>query len=190
MIYFNQIIAELSIIDIYCKSFDYLLLSNCLFNSYSYELLGALYRDYCKKEILKDPALVMKQADQTSAMLIMSQDESIQELFETETQLRDFIKTDRVFIFSIGKSFVGCGSILKTIKGWNCCDLGVWVHPNYRKLGIGSQIILNLREFALEKGMKPTCGCAIDNIASQSTIEKSGYISKHKLINFKTVHNK
>jgi hypothetical protein len=32
--------------------------------------------------------------------------------------------------------------------------------------------------------LKPSCGCAIENKASQKTIEKSGFVSKYKLINF------
>jgi hypothetical protein len=44
---------------------------------------------------------------------------------------------------------------------------------------------MNLSAFAIEKNMKPSCGCAIENIASQKTIEKSGFVSKHQMIHFK-----
>jgi len=47
-------------------------------------------------------------------------------------------------------------------------------------------MLINLRAYAIENGMKPSFGCAIDNIASQKTLEKSGFISKHKLIDFRT----
>jgi hypothetical protein len=38
--------------------------------------------------------------------------------------------------------------------------------------------------FALENRLKPSCGCDVNNIASQKNIEKSGFVSKHKLICF------
>ncbi len=93
----------------------------------------------------------------------------------------------RMFLnFTKTNEFVGCGMVLRTHPDWNFCDLGVWVNPSKRGNAIGSQIILNLREFAINNNMKPSCGCAIENIASQKTIEKSGFVSKYKLINFRT----
>ena len=183
--YFDQIITNLSITNIYCKSFDSLLLSCCMLKSYSYTLLGVLYRDFFDKGILKNPDIIMTQANHASVEMILAQDDSIRELFETENQLRIFIDVEGVFLFSMSTNLVGCGTILKTNQYWNFCDLGVWVHPKFRKTGIGTQILINLRAYSLENGMKPTCGCAIDNIASQKTLEKSGFISKHKLIDFK-----
>jgi predicted acetyltransferase len=114
----------------------------------------------------------------------MEQDNSIKELFETERQLTDFIKNENVFEFYKNDVFVGCGMVLRTNPEWNYCDLGVWVKPSERGKNIGAQIILNLKEFAIRNNLKPSCGCAIDNVASQKTIEKSGFISKYKLINF------
>ena len=57
---------------------------------------------------------------------------------------------------------------------------------NERGKAIGSQIILKLREFAIKNNLKPSCGCAIENLASRKAIEKSGYVSRYKMINFKT----
>jgi predicted acetyltransferase len=182
---FNQVLSELSINDIYCKSFDYLLLSTCMLNSLSYTILGVLYRDYNSALVQIDYNLKMQQADHSFIKLILEQDDSINELFETELQLRNFIKDEHVFVFHKNEEFVGCGMVLRTNIDWNYCDLGVWVKPSNRCKGIGSQIILRLREFALKSNLNPSCGCAIENIASQKTIEKSGFISKHKLIKFK-----
>jgi len=60
-------------------------------------------------------------------------------LFETESQLRTFINVEGVFLFSMNDSLVGCGTILKTNQYWDYCDLGVWVNPKFRKMGIGSR---------------------------------------------------
>lgn len=182
---FKQVLEELSTGEIYCKSFDSLLLSNCLMCSLPYSLLGVLFRDYAEPRIEKDPELTMVRANLSSAALLLSQDDSIRELFETEEQLTDFILKEHVFTFHIKDEFVGCGMIIRTHAEWEYCDLGIWVHPSKRGNSIGSLILLQLREFALAAHMKPSCGCAVENIASQKSIEKSGFVSRHKLICFK-----
>ena len=182
---FSQVLKDLSITEVYCKSFDALLLSNCLLSSMSYSVLGVLYRDYVKDKTKKDQDLIMEKADLPSRELLISQEGSIRELFETEQQLTYFIQNENVFIFYKNDELIGCGMVLRTNPDWDYCDLGVWVNPLKRRNGFGSQIIIKLREYALKKNMKPSCGCALENLASQRTLEKSGYVSQYKLINFK-----
>lgn len=184
--FFKQVLGDLSITDIYCKSFDSLLLSNCLLSSLPYSVIGVLYREYVESLISLDLAIKMKKADFTSVGLLLKQDDSIKELFETEQQLIGFIQNENVFEFYKNDEFIGCGMIIRTNSNWNFCDLGVWVKPSKRGNSFGSQIIINLRELAISENMIPSCGCAIDNIASKKIIEKSGFVSKYKMINFKT----
>jgi len=181
---FKQVISELSITDIYCKSFDSLLLNNCLLNLYSYSLVGLLYRDYVAPLVATAPKVTYKKSHLSSAEFLASQDDSIMELFDTKEQVAYYIQNHDVFEFYKDEVFFGCGMVIRTHPDWNFCDLGVWVAPPQRGKSLGAQIILNLREFALKNGLKPSCGCAIDNIASQKTIEKSGYISRYSVINF------
>lgn len=183
---FGQVLKDLSITEIYCKSFDSLLLSSCLLKTLSYSVIGLLYRDYFESITIKDSTIKMKRADHFSVELLLGQDESINELFETEQQLIDFIKNENVFEFYKNEEFVGCGMVIRTHPDWSFCDLGVWVNPSKRGNSIGSQIILNLREYSIRNKLKPSCGCAIENQASQKTIEKSGFVSRYKMINFKT----
>ncbi len=182
----NQVLTDLSIAEIYCKSFDNLLLDNCLLSSFSYSVIGVMYRDYVEPAIKRDSALKMEKANLSSVKFLLGQDESIKELFETEQQLSDFIENQNVFEFYKNDAFIGCGMAIKTHSDWNFCDLGVWVNPSERGNAIGSQIILKLREFSINNNLEPSCGCAIDNLASQKAIEKSGFASRYKLINFKT----
>ncbi len=183
--FLSQIISELQVKSILCKSFDFLLLNGCLLNGYEYSLEGVLYRDFYDHEIKTSNELEMKQVDETAMGLIMKHEDCFNEMFETEDYLRRFIKEDAVFLFFKDNEVMGCGTIIKTHSDWNFCDLGVWVNSNFRSQGIGTQIITRLRKFAIDQGLKPSCGCAIENIASQKTIEKSGFRSRHKLIEFK-----
>jgi hypothetical protein len=183
---FRQVVKDLSVTEIYCKSFDSLLLSNCLLSSFTYSVIGVLYRDYVEPLVILDSGIKMIKANLSSIGLLKKQDGSIKELFETEDQLTNFIKNENVFEFYRNDEFIGCGMIIRTNSDWDFCDLGVWVNPSKRGKSIGSQIILNLREFAIKNNMKPSCGCAIDNLASQKIIEKSGFVSRYKMIDFKT----
>jgi len=185
--FFRQVLKELSINKVYCKSFDFLLLSNCLLNSFQYKVIGVLYRDYVEPLVEIDTKITMQKSDILSVNFLLNQDNSIKELFETEEQLIEFITNEHVFEFYKNEEFIGCGIVLRTNTNWNFCDLGVWVNPQKRRHGFGSQIILKLRSFAIKNDMKPSCGCAIENVASQKAIEKSGFVSKHKLIEFKTI---
>jgi RimJ/RimL family protein N-acetyltransferase len=180
----KQILNELSITEIYCKSFDFLLLNNCLLNSFPYAVIGVLYRDYVEALIEIDQEIKMQKSTLSSKKILLEQDNSIKELFATEQQLTEFVSKENVFEFYKNEDLIGCGMVLKTNADWNFCDLGVWVNPSKRGNTFGSQIILKLREFAINNDMKPSCGCAIDNIASQQAIEKSGFINKYVLIRF------
>jgi GNAT superfamily N-acetyltransferase len=182
---FRQVIQELSVTEIYCKSFDSLLLSNCLLCSFPYSVIGVLYRNFVEPLVIPDSGIRMTKSDLSSIGLFNQQDDSIKELFETDDQLTQFITKESVFEFYRNDEFVGCGMVIITNRDWNYCDLGVWVKPSSRGNKIGSQIILRLREFAIQNNLKPSCGCAVENIASQKTIERCGYVSKHKLISFK-----
>jgi len=182
---FRQLVMDLSVTEIYCKSFDSLLLSNCVLCSFPYSVIGVLYRDYVEPGLIPDRGITMIKSDLSSAGLFKQQDDSIKELFETDDQLTRFITKENVFEFSRNDEFVGCGMVIRTNPDWNYCDLGVWVKPSSRGHKIGSQIILRLREFAIENNWKPSCGCAVENIASQRTIERAGFVSRHKLIRFK-----
>lgn len=128
----------------------------------------------------------MIKADLSSKEIFLKQDDSLKELYETEELLVEFIENENVFIFYKNKELVGCGMVIKTNAGWSYCDLGVWVNPKFRGCGFGAQILIYLREFALDVNLIPGCGCAIENSASQKTIEKSGFVSRYQLVSFKT----
>ncbi len=183
---FRQVLKDLFITEIYCKSFDSLLLSNCLSCSFSYSVLGILYRDYVEPTIKRDLEIKIEKSSLSSVGLLLRQDDSIRELFETEQQLSGFIENENVFIFIKNDELIGCGMVIRTHSDWDFCDLGVWVNPLKRGKSFGAQILLNLREFAINNNMKPSCGCAIENLASQKTIEKSGFVSRYRLISFNT----
>jgi predicted acetyltransferase len=182
--YFKKVIDELSVKKVFCKSFDYLLLNCCLVQNYSYSLVGCMFRDFYETEIIKDDGLSIRHANETDVPLLLQQTDDLAELYGTAEQLDHFIKNKNVFLFSKQNKLLGCGTIIRTHKNRNFYDIGVWVSSDYRKLGYATQIICYLRDYCISNNWKPTCGCAIENVASRKTLEKSGFISKHSLIQF------
>ena len=185
----NHVIKELSVAEIYCKSFDLLLLNSCRLNSLRETVIGKLYREYVKPQMTIDPVIRTEKAGADSIKLLGRQDASIKELFDTEEQLISFIMNENVFEFYQNNEFAGCGMVIRTHPEYNFCDLGVWVSPLHRGKYFGTQILLRLRDFAISNHMIPSCGCAIENLASQKIIEKSGFVSNHTMIRFLANHH-
>ena len=183
---FQTIIKDLAINTIYCKSFDSLLLSCCLTNSYTYKLFGTLFRDYVDSERIAINDLSIRFAENKDYSFLLQQEG---ELYETPDELEKYVNGNNVIMFQKDSQLLGCGYLIKVHANYDYYDIGMWVNPNYRKQGIATLIISYLKDTCLKNSWKPICGCAIENIASQKTLEKNGFVSKHKIIEFK-VNNK
>ncbi|MBN1118614.1 MAG: GNAT family N-acetyltransferase [Bacteroidales bacterium] len=181
---FNELISQEKPESIYCKTFDSLLLNACLTEGYVCSILGVLFRHYCETEIIKDKRIMIQTATEKDFPLLLNQKDDLAELYETETLLRHFIRDKNLYMFMLEEDLLGCGMILRTHKDFPYHDLGVWVSSKFRRQGYATQIIDWLRKHCLENNWIPTCGCAFDNIGSQKTLEKSGFRSKYKLLEF------
>jgi RimJ/RimL family protein N-acetyltransferase len=103
---------------------------------------------------------------------------------KTLLELKAMIESQSVFNFYEGETLVGSGFFNRIHEDFNGYDLGVWVDEPYRRKGIASRIISYLNQRCLQIGGKPCLGCAVDNYLSQKTIEKNGFISKYRLLEF------
>ncbi|MCG8698502.1 MAG: GNAT family N-acetyltransferase [Bacteroidales bacterium] len=179
-------VKELSAQSIYCKSFDSLLLNSSIKLGYPLSIIGIIYRDSVEADITINPQLDIKLANQDDVPLILQQDDDLVELYDTKKLLNHFIDNKNLYLFRKDNQLLGCGTIIRVHKKWPHHDIGVWVHPSYRKQGYASQIVTYLKNYCLAKSYIPTCSCDINNIASQKTLQKCGYRSQHSLIEFKT----
>jgi len=63
-------------------------------------------------------------------------------------------------------------------------DLGMVVAHAYRGRGVGAAMLVHLKERCYDAGWQPICSCAADNAASKRAIEKAGFISEHRMVEF------
>jgi RimJ/RimL family protein N-acetyltransferase len=169
------------VIEIYCKSFDSVFLSSCLTNGFEYSVAGWLYRDFLDVNFPLDSDLTPRYATLADLPFLHQQDD---EVFEPKELLESAIVANTIVLFEKDTQIVGCGFITQVHPKWNYYDIGVWVSHNFRKRGYATQILTYHKNYCLSNGLKPICGCSTDNLASQRTLEKAGFISKHRLIEF------
>jgi GNAT superfamily N-acetyltransferase len=62
--------------------------------------------------------------------------------------------------------------------------VGMLVHPEHRKRGVGTYIIQYLKEYCMQNLWRPICGCAKQNVSSRKTLERAGFVSKYDLLEF------
>jgi RimJ/RimL family protein N-acetyltransferase len=106
------------------------------------------------------------------------------EVFEPKHLLGSFIKNKGISLFEKDKIIAGCGFLTQIHSKYNYYDIGVWVNPEFRNRGYATQIVSYLKDYCLKNNVLPVCGCSAENIASQKTLAKAGFISTHELIEF------
>ncbi len=93
------------------------------------------------------------------------------------------IANGELFSYYRGSVLLGIG-VLEQSKMLNgLASIGMYTNEAYRKQGIGRNIILKLKQWCYDHGLKPVCGCWYYNEASKSTLESAGMITKTRLLN-------
>jgi ribosomal protein S18 acetylase RimI-like enzyme len=180
--YFSTLINKLSISIVSCKSFDFTLLNCCLINALRYSIVGYLYRDFIDMGIQSTTDLFFRYANLSDLPFLAKQDDDV---FEPKEMLKEFIVSKAILIVQKQRSVVGCGFLTRVTEDFNYFDLGVWVDPAYRKQGHATQIMSYMRQLCLNNDWIPICGCDASNFASQKMLSNVGFVSNHKLIEFK-----
>ncbi|NJD02315.1 MAG: GNAT family N-acetyltransferase [Ruminiclostridium sp.] len=89
-----------------------------------------------------------------------------------------------VIVFYLNDELIGAGSCQRIRDNMNYYDIGMVVAEKYRNRGIGTFIIIKLKEYCYNNNRIPVCGCWYFNYASKKTLEKAGFITKHRIIRF------
>jgi RimJ/RimL family protein N-acetyltransferase len=153
-----------------------------------YKVIGCLFRDYIDT-IPQDISEFTKieLADESDYDDFVKYDN---DLYDTEEDLRYFLKNKFALKYYIADKLTGCGFLIKVNEFYNHCDIGMWIDTPYRNKGYATKIISDLKQRCINAVVSVTCGCAAENIASKKALEKNGFRAKHNLLMFgKTEEN-
>ncbi len=103
-------------------------------------------------------------------------------VFDDDEQCREWILRDRVSVLERDGGFLGIGLLTRVWSTRSEHDVGVMVHPDHRGLGHASFILRTLKRRCLDRGWRPTAGCATENVASSRALQRAGFVSRHSLI--------
>lgn len=98
--------------------------------------------------------------------------------------LEEEIRKEEIFIFHMNNELLGAGTCKKICSSMNYYDIGMIVPEKHRKKGFGTYIIVKLKEYCYDNNKIPVCDCYYFNYPSKRTLEKAGFISKHRMIRF------
>lgn len=99
-----------------------------------------------------------------------------------EGYYEDLIQNDQLFVLYDDCSLLGIGEFRMMKSNEKYGDIGMIVAEEYRRRGVGTYIITKLKDHCYNNKLKPMACCNITNIASKKTLERSGFISNHRII--------
>jgi RimJ/RimL family protein N-acetyltransferase len=98
--------------------------------------------------------------------------------------LEDHIQKKEVVMFYSDDELLGAGTCKKIFSSLNYYDIGMVVADKHRNKGIGTLIVTQMKKYCYDHDLIPVCGCWYPNLASKRTLEKAGFIAKHRVIRF------
>ena len=180
---FREILTQQKINTVWCKTFDYILMTCAHTFCKSSKITGTIFRDYTPDlPVNIDSNFEIRTAQKSDIPLLKSHKS---DLYESVDELYMMVDKQYILMFEKNNELYGCGFFIKILTDKNYYDIGMWVNPAYRNKGYAAQIISYLKKQCFNNGYIPVCGCAADNTASRKTLEKNGFTSKYSIITFK-----
>ncbi len=176
-----RVTDELDVDTILCKSFDGLLLSSCIESNLSYTIDGLLFRHVVPTPSYPLQGLLVRLATPADVPWLLSQSD---EIFSNPEEVVQSVAANATHLFQEGDKLIGCGFLTRIHSQFNYFDLGMWVHPNFRRMGYATRIVSHLKQECLASGFNPACGCAYSNSISIKTLGRNGFYAKHLLLSF------
>ncbi len=181
---FTTLIDRLELRGARCFSFDSLLLGLCVARGWTATVEGPLFRNLLDERGPDEDnhgGLQLCQATPGDFDLVVPHREGV---FDTDDECREWIVRGHVSVLRREGAFLGIG-LLTRVWSTRCeHDVGVMVHPDCRGHGYASFILRSLKRCCLDQGMRPTAGCAAENVASSRSLHRAGFVSQHSLIKF------
>ena len=162
------------------KSFDALTLSTIAEREVKARVVGVNFMTFDESTFVPRPEITARSAERSDASSVR---EIAADLYEDAAEIDHHIAARELLMFESGATLVGCGFVTRIRPNRNAFDIGMAVAPGFRRRGIGEYIVRHLRRHCVTTlDGRPIAGCAMENIASRRTLEKSGFISHHSLM--------
>jgi GNAT superfamily N-acetyltransferase len=159
--------------------------SLCLGVQRSVTLHSYLFRD--SRAVIAAPNFgqgVFRQADSSELYQLM-------DFYQANTEgpgtwiegfLRARLQREELFVLEDGQTLLATGECIPSLKQPPYADLGMVVAQSCRGKGLGSSMLMRLKQHCADVGLKPICSCEASNYASKKAIEKAGFISEHRMV--------
>jgi GNAT superfamily N-acetyltransferase len=100
-------------------------------------------------------------------------------------QYEQRIANGELFTYYRGSVLLGVGVLEKSRLLEGFASMGMFTNENYRREGIGRNLILKLKKWCYDQQLVPICGCWYYNEASKRTLESAGMVTRTRLFNMK-----
>jgi GNAT superfamily N-acetyltransferase len=177
-----SVVQELGIHRIWCLSFDAGTMELCTQLCKEAIAIGISCRVYQRQPRLPHKFEV-RPAEPSDLPAILGINEP--DILESPEEASDYILRGGLMLFELGTDLLGFGVMTPIMDSRPEVDIGMLVAPGFRGKGYGAAFIQHLAEHVLTHGLVPVCGCDIDNHASRRSLEKAGFITEHRLLEFK-----
>jgi predicted acetyltransferase len=99
---------------------------------------------------------------------------------------RDFIQSlianKGSFSLYDSDKLLGVGEYRTSASQPHYADVGMIVDKDHRRRGVGTAILAHLKAHCYAQNVFPICSCAVENNASRKTIEKAGFVARHRIL--------
>lgn len=182
---FRWILSTYGIQHAITSTIEPLYFSLCLDIQSTIALQSYLFRDNTSIEPppgLRD--LIFRQAEK-------SEFDAITRFYRANTQgpgewieafLHKRLKRDELFVLCDQQALVATGECIPSQAQPPYADLGMVVAQAYRGRGLGSSMLMHMKQHCYVAGWKPICSCGADNYASKKAIEKAGFVSEQRMV--------
>ena len=167
----------------HASTFDPIALAACASSLRSYEVLGCSFRTLVPAA-LPTPNPLPPERLATLDDVDRVGEANHPEVFDDPGDTAVWVGNGWVTLFELPGGLAGFGLCTPTGPKTPACDVGIRVCAPYQRRGLGAWIVQRMAARAKSQGLVPTAGCAIDNAVSRRTLERTGFVADHRLLQF------
>jgi len=101
---------------------------------------------------------------------------------EDKAEVAERIAQGKYYVMRENGVYLGQGNFHKHTIIANAVSIGMAVHPDFRRKGVGRSIIMHLADICHENELMPYCGCWYYNHNSKATLESAGFVTQTRLL--------